>query len=204
MSETEKTRDFSEVVRRKLAANPELATAVEYERGIAELETELASLRERLKAAERENDAGREVLRQAWREFNAIRARDGAPAGVCHEYWDEMTESLNALVGDEDAKPWMTKATRELIRPYENRNADLSSRLVDAELALSASESKLAAAERENARLREGIKRVACDWDRKSSDVYGLVAGEDGKAIRAVVDGFSALLAQPEEVKDGT
>jgi hypothetical protein len=57
---------------------------------------------------------------------------------------------------------------------------------------------------RENARLREGIKRVACDWDRKSSDVYGLVAGEDGKAIRAVVDGFSALLAQPEEVKDGT
>ena len=59
------------------------------------------------------------------------------------------------------------------------------------------------AAERENARLREGIKRVACDWDRKSSDVYGLVAGEDGKAIRAVVDGFSALLAQPEEVKDG-
>jgi len=126
------------------------------------VEAELARLKSEKAAAERDNDAGREVLRRAWREFNAIRARDGAPAGVCHDYWNEMTESLHALVGDDDAKPWMTKATRELVRPYENRNADLSSRLVDAELALTAATSRAEALEKERDTMQAERMRLLC------------------------------------------
>ena len=67
---------------------------------------------------QKDNDAGRELMRQAWHEFNAIRARDGAPVGVSHEWWNEMTEQLHELLGD-DSKPWMTSAAKALLAPAE-------------------------------------------------------------------------------------
>lgn len=38
------------------------------------------------------------ILCQVYREFNSIRARDGAPHGVCHEWWNKLTESVNDIV----------------------------------------------------------------------------------------------------------
>lgn len=69
-----------------------------------------------------QRDAGREWMRRAWHEFNAIRARDGAPDGVSHEWWDEMTEAMREMLGD-DALPWMTKAARLLVAPIEAERA---------------------------------------------------------------------------------
>ncbi len=111
------------------------------------LRSELASLRGKLAEAEKDNDAGRELMRAAWREFNAIRARDGAPVGVCHEYWNQLTEQLRELLGDDDAKPWMTKAATVMVKPWENRNAHLSSEVVDLELKLTAATSRAERAE---------------------------------------------------------
>ncbi len=74
---------------------------------------ELADLRDQVAQLTADNDAGREYMRKAWFEMNAIRAHTGAPAGVCHEYWNELVEQLNSLLGD-DAKPWMAEAARLL------------------------------------------------------------------------------------------
>ena len=65
---------------------------------------------------QKDNDAGRELMRQAWHEFNSIRARDGAPVGVSEEWWSQMTEELGKLLGDE-AKPWMSDAAKALLEP---------------------------------------------------------------------------------------
>lgn len=51
----------------------------------------------------------------AWSEFNAIRARDGAPEGVEHEYWDKLTESFRDYIGD-DAQPWPSADTKSVPR----------------------------------------------------------------------------------------
>jgi hypothetical protein len=69
-------------------------------------------------------DAGREWMRRAWHEFNAIRARDGAPQGVSEEWWSEITDALGAMLGD-DTVPWMTQATTLLVDPLKNQIADL-------------------------------------------------------------------------------
>lgn len=50
----------------------------------------------------------RGLLWYAWREFNAIRARDGAPEGVDHGYWDQITQRMREELGD-DAQPWPSK-----------------------------------------------------------------------------------------------
>ncbi len=110
---------------------------------LAARESELAEAKRRVAELEANLDAGRELMRVAWREFNAIRARDGAPAGICHDYWSEMTEELRELLGD-DATPWMTRAARALVQPYESRVGRLTSELVDMELRAIAAENKLA------------------------------------------------------------
>ena len=51
------------------------------------------------------------LLWYAWSEFNAIRARDGAPEGVDAKYWDELTEHMAAQLGD-DAQPWPSAAAK--------------------------------------------------------------------------------------------
>lgn len=76
-------------------------------------EKELAEARQNL-------DAGREWMRAAWHEFNAIRARDGAPEGVGQEWWSEITDGLGSLIGD-DTVPWMTDAAKTLVAPYEKK-----------------------------------------------------------------------------------
>lgn len=44
------------------------------------------------------------VLCQVYRELNAIRARDGAAHGVCHKWWDELTESVDNIVLERTGK----------------------------------------------------------------------------------------------------
>lgn len=67
-------------------------------------------------------DAGRELMRSAWHELNAIRARQGAPEGVSHEWFDQLVTSLSECLGDETV-PWMTAAAEALVRPYQARAA---------------------------------------------------------------------------------
>jgi hypothetical protein len=71
---------------------------------------QLAAETKRADEAVKDLDAGREYMRKAWYEMNAIRARDGAPAGVCHDYWSRLVDQLGELLGN-DAKPWMTGAS---------------------------------------------------------------------------------------------
>lgn len=75
-------------------------------------------LQERIAALQTDNDAGKELMRQAWFQFNATRARDGAPPGVAHGYWSKLTDALQDLLGD-DAQPWMTGAAKKLIATWE-------------------------------------------------------------------------------------
>lgn len=154
---------------------------------------QLAAERKRADEAVRNHNCGRELMRIAWREFNSIRARDGAPAGVCHDYWNQLTEQLRELVGNDDAKPWMTKAASVLVKPWENRNAHLSSEVVDLELKLAAATSRAERAENEAKRLWDGASRLA-DW-------YDRI--EPPESREKFVKFANALRAQPVEGNDG-
>ena len=54
----------------------------------------------------------------AWHEFNAIRARSGAPLDqygmttVATEYWDQMTKAFKVALPVEDQKPWPPEYAR--------------------------------------------------------------------------------------------
>lgn len=61
VNETAKTRDYTEVIRRKLAANPPLSHAVDVEREVANLEVELHERDAQLAEAEKEIANLREV-----------------------------------------------------------------------------------------------------------------------------------------------
>jgi len=37
------------------------------------------------------------TIAQVWQELNSIKARDGAPSGVCPEYWSDLTERVRDL-----------------------------------------------------------------------------------------------------------
>lgn len=71
-----------------------------------------------LAALVRERDAGREWMRRAWHELNAIRARDGAPSGISEDYWSELVDALGDMLGADDV-PWMTNAAVCLVKPYQ-------------------------------------------------------------------------------------
>lgn len=90
------------------------------------------ALLDRLDAAERDHDAGREWMRCAWKEFNAIRARRGAPPGIAHEWWSELTDGLGALLGN-DTVPWMTGAAKQLVAPFRERAEAAEARAEKAE-----------------------------------------------------------------------
>lgn len=91
-------------------------------------EARIANLEVRLQAVtaqrDRDIDSGREWMRRAWHELNAIKARSGAPEGVAETWWAELTDALGALLGD-DTKPWMLSAAGKLVEPYETRIAEL-------------------------------------------------------------------------------
>ena len=61
------------------------------------------------------------LLWMAWSEFNAIRARSGAPIGqdgmqlVAEDWWNTMTEAFAAAIGEENLKPWPSKAASIVI-----------------------------------------------------------------------------------------
>ena len=44
------------------------------------------------------------VLCQVYKELNCIRARDGAPHGVCEKWWDKLTESVDNIVLEHTGK----------------------------------------------------------------------------------------------------
>ena len=63
----------------------------------------------------------RALLWAAWRELNAIRARDGVPythegwkCEVSEEYFSALVDALDAALG-EDAKPWPSKVMKPFL-----------------------------------------------------------------------------------------
>ena len=73
-----------------------------------------------------EVDKMRAFLWAAWKELNAIRARDGSPqhiqwgasgpmqtSGCDEKYFSVLVDALSAILGD-DARPWPTDA----MKPY--------------------------------------------------------------------------------------
>ena len=63
----------------------------------------------------------RGLLWYAWREFNAIRARSGAPlthdgmSTVAEEWWDQMTDAFEEAIGEDAAKPWPSPEARQAL-----------------------------------------------------------------------------------------
>lgn len=71
-------------------------------------------------AADENAIAAQEWMRCAWYELNAIRARSGAPEGVAQEWWDQLTNALDEMLGD-GAMPWPSKAAELLVAPFKAR-----------------------------------------------------------------------------------
>lgn len=117
-------------------------TDAQYQELTANIDAALSAATKRAEDAEAAWDAGREWMRRAWYELNTIRARDGAPEGVAHEWWSELTDALAEMLGD-DTVPWMTKA---------------------AKLLTAAAEHRAATAEAENKRLREVLAEANNKW----------------------------------------
>lgn len=78
---------------------------------IDRLESQLAAKDAEIAELRLGADLGREELRAAWSEFNSIRARSGAPPGVSEDWWNEMTDRLEEMLGNDNV-PWMLKAAR--------------------------------------------------------------------------------------------
>ena len=60
-----------------------------------------------------EHQVARALIWYVWNEFNAIRARDGAPEGVSYDFWNSMTEVMRKFLGD-DAQPWPSRDAKAL------------------------------------------------------------------------------------------
>lgn len=132
----------------------------------------------------RDLDAGREWLRCAWQELNAIRARDGAPIGVSEQWWDTLTEALRELLGD-DAKPWMIGSVRRLVAPYEQRAEDTDALLAE-------KDKRIGELERERNEWRQ-VAKVEAEMRRGANDhVVALEA--DSKALREALEQCAAAL----------
>lgn len=92
-------------------ANVLTARATTAERDLAEARAEV----ERVKG----------LLWYSWHEFNAIKARHGAPVDhylmltVDPEYWGQLTEAFAAAIGPEDAKPWPSTRARAALQQSE-------------------------------------------------------------------------------------
>ncbi|WDR03657.1 hypothetical protein PSQ19_06190 [Devosia algicola] len=63
----------------------------------------------------------RGLLWFAWNEFNAIRARSGAPLShdgmtLCsEEWWSQMTDAFAAVIGPDSTNPWPTPEAKAAI-----------------------------------------------------------------------------------------
>jgi len=61
----------------------------------------------------------------AWSEFNAIRARSGAPLSydgmttVDEAWWSQLTDAFSAAIGD-DAKPWLSPSAHAALKEIGN------------------------------------------------------------------------------------
>lgn len=106
----------------------------------------IEALRRRVAEYEQDLNAGRELMRTAWSEMNAIRARDGAPSGVSHEWWSAITDQLQHLLKD-DANPWMLGAARVMFEQHETH--------------------RIRAAEGE----RDSYEQIADEYARKACDL---------------------------------
>ena len=53
-----------------------------------------------------------EVIWCAWDELRKIRARDGAPEGVCPEYFSSLTDDLKDMLPKEYQNPWHPRDAR--------------------------------------------------------------------------------------------
>ena len=57
----------------------------------------------------------------AWHEFNAIRARSGAPTDrhnmplVSEAWWSELTDMFEEAIGQENATPWPSKEAKAIL-----------------------------------------------------------------------------------------
>ena len=83
---------------------------------LALLREEQGEAADTIERLQKDMDAGRELMRQAWHVFNGIRAADGAPYGYSHEWWDEITETLSNQLSD-DTVPWMLGSAKALTDP---------------------------------------------------------------------------------------
>lgn len=81
----------------------------------------------RIEALEAENAELRGLLWYAWSEFNAIRARSGAPLSrdgmlLCDDgYWSLLTDKFAAAIGDKDLNPWPSEDARAALAQGEER-----------------------------------------------------------------------------------
>ncbi len=77
-------------------------------------------------AQAQENARLRGLLWYAWHEFNAIRARDGAPRGsdtccgrlgptlVSEEWWNTLTEAFADAIGTDARTPWPSPEAKDV------------------------------------------------------------------------------------------
>jgi hypothetical protein len=54
-----------------------------------------------------------ETIWCAWHEMNAIRAKDGAPDGICENYWSQVVENLKNMLPEKYQNPWHPKYVRQ-------------------------------------------------------------------------------------------
>ena len=65
----------------------------------------------------------RGLLWYAWSEFNAIRARSGAPLSndgiplVAEDWWNTMTDAFGEAIGDDAQTPWPSPEARAALSP---------------------------------------------------------------------------------------
>lgn len=86
----------------------------------------LAALADLADAQAQENARLRGLLWYAWHEFNAIRARDGAPRGsdtccgrlgpalVSEEWWSTLTEAFADAIGADARTPWPSPEAKDV------------------------------------------------------------------------------------------
>jgi len=103
-------------------------TAVPADTHQAELQAALA----RAEAAEANLNSGRELLREAWSQLNAIRAWRGAPPGVSEDWFSKFIDDLGGLLKDE-CLPWMTAAAKALVATYQRQIEQAQDRAIEAE-----------------------------------------------------------------------
>lgn len=65
-----------------------------------------------------EEEKMRGLLWYAYHELNAIRARDGAPEGVSHAYFDKLVETLKDTLGESESMPWPSEPAKKVSKKY--------------------------------------------------------------------------------------